>query len=119
MSGTKLGGLKARDTNLLRYGANYYEGIGRAGGAKSRGGGFAGRPELARAAGQKGGLAKVNRSKCRQGHPYENNHEIVDRGGYNSRRCLICHQANLDRRARARWKRETELKKNKNLDTAA
>lgn len=34
-------GLKAARTNMQRYGANFYSVIGRRGGSKSRGGGFA------------------------------------------------------------------------------
>lgn len=55
MSGTKAGGLKALKTNKERYGEDYYKTIGASGGRKSRGGGFAANPELARIAGAKGG----------------------------------------------------------------
>lgn len=41
MSGTKAGGLKARKTNLKRYGKNYYKIIGAEGGRSSNTGGFA------------------------------------------------------------------------------
>jgi hypothetical protein len=61
MSGTKRGGRKAAATNKQRYGVNFYETIGRLGGRKSRGGGFAKNPELARIAGQKGGKASRRR----------------------------------------------------------
>jgi len=54
--GTKAGGLKARATNYRLYGLDFYRQIGRLGGIKSRGGGFTD-PELARAAGIKGGKA--------------------------------------------------------------
>ena len=57
MAGTKTGGIKAAATNKMRYGNGFYETIGRVGGRKSRGGGFAANPELARIAGQKGGKA--------------------------------------------------------------
>ncbi len=57
MAGTRAGGRKAAATNKMRYGANFYELIGRRGGKVSRGGGFAKDPELARVAGAKGGRA--------------------------------------------------------------
>jgi general stress protein YciG len=52
MAGTRAGGTKAARTNKLRY---------RAGGRKSRGGGFAKNPDLARMAGRKGGLMSRRR----------------------------------------------------------
>lgn len=61
MAGTRPGGMKAAATNKMRYGAQFYETIGRMGGRKSRGGGFAKNPELARVAGQKGGKASRRR----------------------------------------------------------
>lgn len=57
MAGTVRGGRKAADTNKKRYGKEFYVKIGAAGGKKSRGGGFAANPELAREAGRKGGKA--------------------------------------------------------------
>jgi uncharacterized protein len=57
MAGTQAGGRKAAATNKMRYGANFYELIGRRGGKISRGGGFAKDPQLARVAGAKGGRA--------------------------------------------------------------
>ena len=57
MSGTRAGGLKAAATNKSRYKADFYQKIGAMGGAKSRGGGFADNPKLAREAGRKGGKA--------------------------------------------------------------
>lgn len=56
MPGTAAGGRKAAATNKARYGAEFYQQIGAAGGAKSNKGGFAKNPELARIAGRKGGL---------------------------------------------------------------
>lgn len=41
MAGTKEGGMKARATNLAKYGANYYANIGRKGGQNGHTGGFA------------------------------------------------------------------------------
>lgn len=55
MAGNREGGLKAAETNKKRYGEAFYKGIGKLGGTKSRGGGFAINPELARIAGAKGG----------------------------------------------------------------
>lgn len=56
MPGTQLGGTKAAQTNKKRYGKEFYVRIGALGGTKSRGGGFAANPELARIAGRKGGM---------------------------------------------------------------
>jgi general stress protein YciG len=55
MAGTKTGAAKARDTNLKRYGRDFYKRIGREGGQNGHTGGFAANRELARIAGQKGG----------------------------------------------------------------
>ena len=60
MSGTKAGGMKAREKNLAKN-PNFYKENGRLGGLKSRGGGFAANPELARIAGAKGG--RISRRK--------------------------------------------------------
>ena len=57
MSGTRAGGLKARQTNLKKYGNEFYRMIGSKGGQNGHTGGFAARPELARIAGTKGGKA--------------------------------------------------------------
>lgn len=61
MSGTKEGGLKARKTNLKKYGKDFYQNIGRMGGKNGHTGGFAtvgenGEHTLAKAAGKKGGI---------------------------------------------------------------
>lgn len=56
MAGTKEGGHRAAATNKQRYGGEFYHTIGRLGGKKSTGGGFAKDPELARMAGRLGGL---------------------------------------------------------------
>jgi general stress protein YciG len=61
MAGTVRGGRKAASTNKTRYGANFYETIGALGGKKSRGGGFAKNPDLAREAGRRGGMASRRR----------------------------------------------------------
>ena len=57
MAGTKTGGAKAAKRNKELYGSEFYVKIGAMGGRKSRGGGFAKNPELAREAGRKGGQA--------------------------------------------------------------
>lgn len=55
MAGNKIGGLKARETNLKRHGKDFYKRIGQIGGRNGNTGGFAANPELARIAGAKGG----------------------------------------------------------------
>ena len=64
MAGNRQGGLKAAKTNKQRYGTNFYERIGRIGGKKSTGGGFAKNPELAKVAGRKGGKASQRKRKA-------------------------------------------------------
>lgn len=59
MSGTKIGGIKARNTNLEKYGDDFYKNIGRKGGQAGHTGGFAANPALAKLAGAKGG--KISR----------------------------------------------------------
>ena len=76
MGGTKHGGYKAADTIRERHGSDFYKRIGKAGGLKSRNGGFASEKigddgltgsERARIVGAKGGSksrrGKVNVSK--------------------------------------------------------
>ena len=55
MAGSKLGGLKAANTNKRRYGNNFYAIIGYRGGTNGHTGGFAANPELAKKAGAIGG----------------------------------------------------------------
>ena len=55
MSGTKIGGIKARETNYREHGKDFYRNIGKIGGSNGHTGGFAANPELARTAGAKGG----------------------------------------------------------------
>ena len=55
MSGTKAGGMKAKATNLLLHGQDFYQRIGKKGGQNGHTGGFASNPALARVAGAKGG----------------------------------------------------------------
>lgn len=64
MPGTRIGGQRAAATNRIRYGDKFYTKIGRLGGMTSKGGGFTNNPELARRAGQKGGVASSRRSKA-------------------------------------------------------
>ena len=57
MPGTKAGGYKARETNYVKYGDDFYNKIGSLGGRvkTSKPKGFAANPELAVKAGAKGG----------------------------------------------------------------
>lgn len=55
MAGTKVGGLKAAQTNKGKYGKEFYARIGQKGGRLGHTGGFAANPALARIAGAKGG----------------------------------------------------------------
>lgn len=65
MAGTSIGGIKAAITNKAKHGEDFYVRMGRLGGAKSRGGGFAANRELAREAGRKGGRkSKRGPAKC-------------------------------------------------------
>jgi hypothetical protein len=68
MAGTIVGGVKTAETNKKKYGSDYYRNIGKLGGTKSRGGGFASHKvgedgltgiERAKIAGAKGG--KISR----------------------------------------------------------
>lgn len=66
MAGTQKGGFKAAKTNKQRYGTEFYMQIGKMGGKKSTGGGFAKDPELARKAGRLGGLRSRRRKASEQ-----------------------------------------------------
>lgn len=59
MSGTKIGGKRAKATIYKKYGDDFYKNIGAIGGKNGNTGGFASNPELAREAGRKGG--KISR----------------------------------------------------------
>ncbi len=64
MSGTKEGGIKARDTNIARHGDNYYAKIGQRGGSKCVAKGFSMNPELAKRVGKIGGkISKRGKAK--------------------------------------------------------
>lgn len=65
MAGTATGGNRAAKTNRKRHGADFYARIGRLGGRRSRGGGFAANRELARIAGARGGR-RSRRGKAKQ-----------------------------------------------------
>ncbi|MBA3758886.1 hypothetical protein H0X10_04660, partial [Candidatus Saccharibacteria bacterium] len=73
MTGTKLGGARAAQTNKNRHGAGFYPKIGALGGKKSRTGGFYANRELARIVGKKGGQAakkaRALKTHCLRGHP--------------------------------------------------
>lgn len=73
MPGTRDGGLKAANTNMKRYGSDFYHNIGKLGGQKSTGGGFTKYPGLAREAGRLGGL-RSRRGK-RVGASSANSHQ--------------------------------------------
>jgi len=55
MSGTKEGAIKARNTNIQKYGEDFYAKIGSQGGKNGKTGGFYGNSELARKWGAIGG----------------------------------------------------------------
>ena len=63
MPGTKIGGQKAAITNKKKHGEDFYRNIGRKGGRNGHTGGFASNPELAKAAGRKGGKISRRRPK--------------------------------------------------------
>ena len=77
MSGTKIGGLKARDVNIKRHGKDFYKRIGAIGGRNGHTGGFAANPELARLAGAKGGK-KSRRTGVKNGEGKKANKDIDD-----------------------------------------
>lgn len=55
MAGTKIGGIRAAETNKKKYGKDFYSRIGAIGGRLGHTGGFASSHELAVTAGRKGG----------------------------------------------------------------
>lgn len=64
MSGTKEGGIKAKNTNIKRQGKNFYKIIGSLGGQAKVAKGFSMNPELAKIAGRKGGkISKRGKGK--------------------------------------------------------
>jgi general stress protein YciG len=56
MGNTPEGARRARDTNMRKYGQDFYVRIGSMGGKASHTGGFYARRDIAREAGRKGGL---------------------------------------------------------------
>lgn len=81
MSGTKLGGAKARETNYAKHGRDFYARIGSMGGKNGHTGGFAANPELARQAGAIGGR-KSRRGKA----PRDENGKIIHSKDYTAKR---------------------------------
>lgn len=71
MAGTKEGAKKARNTNLERYGKDFYKKIGSIGGKASHTGGFYANPELASKAGRIGG------AKSRRGPSAKNKRKPI------------------------------------------
>lgn len=63
MAGTKLGGIRAAQTNKHKYGKDFYAVIGAKGGKNGHTGGFTNR-EIARIAGAKGG--RISRRTARK-----------------------------------------------------
>ena len=76
MPGTKIGGLKAAATNKRLHGENFYANIGRKGGKNGHTGGFAANPELAKAAGRKGG--KISRRRPKEVLEKERHQKLKD-----------------------------------------
>lgn len=66
MPGTKEGGVRAANTNKAKYGDDFYQKIGKRGGAKGTTGGFYNNHELAVRAGKIGGT-KSRRGKASDG----------------------------------------------------
>ena len=62
MAGNRAGGLRSAETNKRLYGEDFYKKIGKAGGEKSQGGGFAANREIARLAGRVGGMTSRKNS---------------------------------------------------------
>lgn len=75
MSGTKIGGLRARETNIKRHGDDFYRRIGAIGGRNGHTGGFAANPELAKLAGAKGGRIS-RRTGVKNGEGKSSNKDI-------------------------------------------
>lgn len=63
MTGTKAGGIKARNTNREKHGTNFYQKIGKMGGSVFREAPrwFALHPDLAKTAGAKGGRTSTRK----------------------------------------------------------
>ena len=81
MAGTKLGAAKARETNYVKHGRDFYARIGAMGGKNGHTGGFAANPELARQAGAIGGR-KSRRGKA----PRDENGKIIHSKDYTAKR---------------------------------
>jgi uncharacterized protein len=69
MAGTVKGGKRAAQTNISKYGRDFYARIGAMGGRQGHTGGFYANRDLARKAGRKGGLvsrrgpSRISRSR--------------------------------------------------------
>ena len=77
MSGNKIGGQKAAETNKRLYGKDWYAKIGQIGGRNGHTGGFAANPELAREAGRKGGKIS-RRGPSKNSSRIKNEREIAE-----------------------------------------
>ena len=76
MAGTKAGGMKARETNYRKHGADFYARIGKKGGQNGHTGGFAYNPALAKVAGARGGK-KSKRGRAHKEKLEKNARRIV------------------------------------------
>ena len=85
ISGTKVGGEKAREANYKRYGKDFYRNIGRIGGSNGSSGGFAANPELARKAGALGGRKSKRGAGSITKKKIEPNAEKIEKLYYNGR----------------------------------
>lgn len=100
MSGTKLGGAKARETNYAKHGRDFYARIGSMGGSKTgtKPKGFAANPELASRVGAIGGR-KSRRGKA----PRDENGEIMHSKDYVAKRKIETEQKETKQRGGWKW----------------
>jgi general stress protein YciG len=115
MSGTREGGLKAAVSNKTKYGTDFYVNIGKAGGTKSRGGGFAADPELARRAGAKGGkISRRGKSKRNEWTKDEQIEYYVSEG-FSQEYAENIADANTKQTTKPKLKKVNEVKKESRL----